>query len=747
MVNISSVCRVVAILFLGSLSGGVATAQEVDHGLRDSLVLANKQLLLWNTARAKDLFAFVLRRDENSIVARIGLGKVAIQEGEWSEGCNIFDEVLDRDSANIVAHYHSGICRREYGTTVAWILRDRQWRKSAENFAWVMARDSAYEDVLYQFSLLLRYKKEYERAFDLAHRQIELRPDLFETRLGLFKLYRYYIAVEGSEETFALLTRRHDDFARYFAGEVLRRQNRLDEAERVFVELLGRPGQIPVQALYLSRARLCFAKGEPARGEELYWRGVDNITSWLSSAMVFEDLKYVVTDAELAAYRGIASDKKKELFFHAFWDLRNPTPAAKTNPRIAEHYRRLLYSEKNFEYYDFRNWFNNPDKMHYLQFPQSFALNQEFNDKGLIYIRHGDPDDIQRTMGDNLHESWLYQEAGESPRRIFHFAQANSVRSNWRLTSIPEDPQMLENLVSWDYRFQRLVRGGTLEQRSVVDELREESRVAVSSALATDEHTWKKESKIFSVPHSIDSFRGAQGKTLINVPIAIPIGSLKGEVSDTLKVMRVEVGISISLPGGGLIGSALDTLSFSLSPQATGSFVELYRFSLRPDSARISVHVYPIGTDLISIWNHQLRIPGYQGTQPTLSDIEFLLPSTARSSIDINGMKVIPSPFDAVPRNKPVYVYWQTYNLTRDANGKTRCKSEVLLTPGNSEPNDETATVYEKDHEGQEEYSAEFVQLDLSKYDRGAYTLTVRSTDRKMVYTFSKSRALVLTGD
>ena len=747
MVKMLSVCRVVAILFLGSMSGVVVTAQEVDHGLRDSLLLANKQLFLGNTARAKGLFAFVLRFDENSIAARVGLGKVAIQEGEWSDGCSIFDEVLDRDSANIAAHYCSGICRREYGTTIGWVLRDRQWRKSAEHFSWVMARDSAYEDVLYQFSLLMRYKKEYEHALDLAHRQIELRPDLYETALGLCKLYRYCIAVEGADEALALLSRRHDDYARYFAGEALRRQNKLDEAERVFVELSGRPGKIPVQAIYLSRARLCFAKGEPARGEEYYWRSVDNVTSWLSSAMIFEDLKYIVTDAELAAYRGITSDKKKGRFFHTFWDLRNPTPAAKTNPRLVEHYRRLLHAEKNFEYYDFRNWFNNPDKMHYLQFPQSFALNQEFNDKGLIYIRHGDPDDTQRAMGNDLHESWLYHEAGESPRRIFHFAQTNSVRGNWRLTSIPEDPRMLENLVAWDYRFQRLVTGGALEQRSVVDELREESRVAVSSALATDEHTWKKESKSFSVPHSIDSFRGAQGKTLINIPIAIPIGSLKGEVSDTLKVMRVEVGISISIPTGGLIASALDTLSFSLSPQVTGSFVELYRFSLRPDSARISMHVYPIGTDLISIWKDQLRIPGYQGTQPTLSDIEFLLPSTARSSIEIDGMKVIPSPFDAVPRNKPLYVYWQTYNLTRDANGKTRCKSQVLLTPGKSDPNDETATVYEKDREGQEEYSAEFAQLDLSKYDRGTYTLTVRSTDRKMVYTFSKSRTLVLTGD
>ena len=110
-------------------------------------------------------------------------------------------------------------------------------------------------------------------------------------------------------------------------------------------------------------------------------------------------------------------------------------------------------------------------------------------------------------------------------------------------------------------------------------------------------------------------------------------------------------------------------------------------------------------------------------------------------------MKVIPSPFDALPRSEPVFVYWEAYNLTKDFGGSTRFKSQVLLTPGTSGPNDETVVAYEKDHTGQNEFASEFARLDVRKFDKGIYTVTVQITDRMVDYTFSGSRSVTLTGN
>ncbi|HEX7573792.1 MAG TPA: GWxTD domain-containing protein [Bacteroidota bacterium] len=748
MKNTGIVLRSMIVLLV--LSPGVranARAQDVVTKPGDSLAAAGKELRMGNTPRARDLYEWVLHENKKSIPARMGLGKVAIAENEWGEGCDLFEEVMDRDTGSIAARYYCGICRREYGAQVAFIMRRVQWGKAMDDFLWVLARDSSYEDILYQLAVLYRYKEEYELALDLGRLQIERKPDLNDARLGLFKLYRFVLAVVSPGDIFPLLRRRHDPFAVYFAGEALRRQKRYEESEQIFKAILGRTGAIPVQAIYCSLARISFTRGDPVQGEAYYWRAVDSISSWIGSAVLFEDIKYILADVELKQYRSLASDRKKSAFFHLFWNLRNPSPAAKTNVRLAEHERRMIRAENEFEYYGFRTHFNDPDKLHYLSFPRAFSLNQEFNDKGLVYIRHGDPDDIQRTMGDNLNESWLYNGSDESPKRIFYFTQSNSAGNNWRLTSFPEDPQMWENLVMWDHRYNRLVNGQALDQAELQDQLREESGTTVSSGLATDEHTWKKAMKVFAVPHSISAFRGDGGKTLVNVSYALPLGDIAKDLADTVKTLLVEIGLSMNRTNGEVMASELDTLSLPLGSGTAGSYVELYRFVLRPDSVRIAMHARPLGLEMVSTWDRRIRIPDYPATVPMLSDIELLLPSNAKSSIEINGVKVIASPFDAVPQTKPLYVYWQIYNLTKDADGKTGYRSRVLLTPGESGPDDASIVAYDSDHAGPDESAAELARIDVRARDRGIYTLTVEITDRKMVSTFSKSRLLQLTGD
>ncbi|HTY57193.1 MAG TPA: GWxTD domain-containing protein [Bacteroidota bacterium] len=727
--------------------GSLARAQDAATNPPDSLALAGKELHRGNTARAKELYKWVLKHDRKSNLARMGLGKVAIEESDWGEGCDQFQDVIDSDTGSVAARYYCGICRREYGTQLAWIMRRGQWEKSQVNFLWVLARDSSYEDVLYQLALLYRYRDEIEPALDMARLQVERRPDLNTAALGLFKLYKYAVAVVSPGDIFHLLGRRHDLYAVYFAAEALRRQKRFDEAERFLREVLGHTGTVPVQAIYVSLARISFARGKPAEGEAYYWQAVDHITSWLGSAILFEEIKYIVTDGELKAYNAIASDRKKALFFHLFWNLRNPSPAAKTNVRLAEHERRILRAEHDFEYYGFRSHFNDPDKLHYLNFPKAFYLNQEFNDKGLIYIRHGEPDDIQRTIGDELNESWLYNEKEDSPKRVFYFTQSNSAGNNWRLTSFPEDPAMWENLVMWDHRYNRLLNGQALEQAELQDALRQESTTIVAAGLASDENTWRKETKVFYMPHSVNAFRAEGGKTLLNVAYALPLGEIAKEAADTLKAFRVEVGISLNRADGEVISSNLDTLAFPAGPGAAGSFVELYRFELPPDSVRIAMHARPLEASMVSTWDSRVRVPGFPGTLPMLSDVEFLLPSNAKSSIEIDGVKVIASPFDAVPGDRPLFVYWQMYNLTKDIAGKTAYHSRVLLTPGEAGPGDGSTVVYEKDHTGQDESASELARIDVHALGKGLYTLTVEVTDRKMVRTFSGSRLVRLTGD
>ncbi|HEX9006685.1 MAG TPA: GWxTD domain-containing protein [Bacteroidota bacterium] len=733
----------------------VAAAQNAAPGTeaarRDSLVReGERELARKHPSRARELFEAVLDLDKHSVPAQLGLGKAAIQQKEWGDGISVFEDLLERDTSSLAAHLGAGICRREKGTQTALFLRAAQWNKAEAHFRRVLERDSAFQDVLFQYALLLDYRGNYHAALDLGERQLALRPDLPQAALDVLWLFRHFITTDDGSTIVPDLLARGSAHSRFFAGETLRRMGRYAEAEEIFQSLLLAPSLIPREAVYLALARLAFAQDEPVRAERLYWQAVDGISSWLGAAILFEDIKYIVSDAELSTYALLASDRKKSGFFHTFWAIRNPLPASPTNPRLAEHYQRFFVAEKLYEYFGFRTDFTNPDRQHYLEFPASFALNHEFNDKGLIYIRHGSPDDTYRTSGmsdpnDDPNESWLYYEKAGAPQMIFHFIMHNAVGNGWRFSSIPSDPGMYSNLIMWDVRYQRLLSGDELGRRSFELEFMDQAKKAVTEALNIDLHTWKKETRHFVIPHAIDAFRGAQGKTLLHVAFAIPLHPFRERLGDSAGTVRAEIGLSLSKSDGKLVASRLDTVVLPLSAARDETFIQLYRPAVLPDSIRVAMHCRDLQENTIGIWKEDLRVPDFTRPELSLSDLQFLLPSSSPASIEIHGVKVIVSPFTAVPRDRPLFVYWQMYNLVKDDDGRTGYRAELLVTPGESAPNDESVVVYHNDKEDTERDLAEFSRLDLGRFSTGLYTLTLRLTDRKRVQTLEKSRLFEIT--
>ena len=64
-----------------------------------------------------------------------------------------------------------------------------------------------------------------------------------------------------------------------------------------------------------------------------------------------------------------------------------------------------------------------------------------------------------------------------------------------------------------------------------------------------------------------------------------------------------------------------------------------------------------------------------------LSDLQLLLPSSREPAIEIEGVKVMQSPFHRVPRGNPLMTYIHLYNLTQDVWGKTLYTVRYLVAP------------------------------------------------------------------
>jgi len=61
-----------------------------------------------------------------------------------------------------------------------------------------------------------------------------------------------------------------------------------------------------------------------------------------------EDVAWIITDEERAAFKQLSNDEERDNFIEAFWQRRDPTPDTEENEYKEEHYRRIAYTNEHF---------------------------------------------------------------------------------------------------------------------------------------------------------------------------------------------------------------------------------------------------------------------------------------------------------------------------------------------------------------------------------------------------------------
>ncbi len=91
-------------------------------------------------------------------------------------------------------------------------------------------------------------------------------------------------------------------------------------------------------------------------------------SNWLN-----QDVGYIISDEERAAFKQLSNDEERDQFIEAFWQRRDPTPDTEENEFKEEHYRRMAYANDHF--------------------PAGIAGWR--TDRGRMYIMYGPPDEIE----------------------------------------------------------------------------------------------------------------------------------------------------------------------------------------------------------------------------------------------------------------------------------------------------------------------------------------------------------------
>lgn len=140
-----------------------------------------------------------------------------------------------------------------------------------------------------------------------------------------------------------------------------------------------------------------------------------------------EEVGYIITKTEKEVFLQLQTDRERDIFIEAFWKQRDPIPETPENEFKIEHYRRLNYANKRFQ-------FGKPGWM---------------TDRGKIYIILGEPKSIESFINNKDFrdvEIWFYQNEnlpGLPPAFNIVFYK-ESVSSDFKLYSpVNDGPQSL----------------------------------------------------------------------------------------------------------------------------------------------------------------------------------------------------------------------------------------------------------------------------------------------------------------
>jgi GWxTD domain-containing protein len=126
---------------------------------------------------------------------------------------------------------------------------------------------------------------------------------------------------------------------------------------------------------------------------------------------VDEDVRWIITDQELQAFKSLGNDEERDQFIENFWLRRNPNPDSPENEYREEHYARIAYANEHF----------------------AAGKPGWRTDRGHIYIAFGKPDNIDSHPSGGSYERPMEEGGGNTstfPFEIWHYRYLEGIGDN-----------------------------------------------------------------------------------------------------------------------------------------------------------------------------------------------------------------------------------------------------------------------------------------------------------------------------
>jgi GWxTD domain-containing protein len=126
---------------------------------------------------------------------------------------------------------------------------------------------------------------------------------------------------------------------------------------------------------------------------------------------VDEDVRWIITDQEMQAFKSLSNDEERDQFIENFWLRRNPNPDSPENEYREEHYARIAYANEHF----------------------AAGKPGWRTDRGHIYISFGKPDSIDSHPSGGSYERPMEEGGGNTstfPFETWHYRYLEGIGDN-----------------------------------------------------------------------------------------------------------------------------------------------------------------------------------------------------------------------------------------------------------------------------------------------------------------------------
>jgi len=512
--------------------------------------------------------------------------------------------------------------------------------------------------------------------------------------------------------------------------------------------------------LILSSPTFAQKKNEPPKKQQNTKSAQQELENKALKKWLDEDVAYIITDEEKAAFKALKTDEEREQFIEQFWLRRDPTPETVENEFKEDHYARIAYANERF---------------------QSGKPGWK-TDRGRIYILYGKPTEIESHPAGGQYErpfeegggststypfeTWRYRYIeGIGNEVILEFVDP-TMSGEYHLTSNPDEKDALLHVDGLGLTLDEQLNGGNKGDRITGIGPGAYRGNALGNAPTRNNNQFDRlelMTKVFRPPEikfkdletivttrlsynllpfdfKTDFIRVTEESVLTPITVLIQNKDLAFQEKEGIQQAMVHVYGKITGINGRVAQVFEDTISQDIptalyKQSLENASIHQRIVPLRPGLYKLDLVLKDINSGNVGTINTRLAVPRYPDEKLSLSSLILAdtietVPSNqiASGSFILGSSKVRPNVREEFKRDRNLNLWFQVYNLKLDEGShKPSATVETLISRNGQE--------VKRTIEQANEISSAAAQMTLEKslplkeFEPGEYTVQVKVTD------------------